>query len=336
GYSCMILCVLCAYASYLNRSWGVYWGASILGYLAHSTYLQFLACLILADVWAEFCSAGFAAARRAIVFRHALPIILIGLFVIFVQGSPELGGGPQLSHIEIGLNTLLAVLGMPELSLFNVPVSAYGLLAALILWVLLAREAWALRNIDGGQGIFFFLLVIVFPLLVVLAIKPPVLFVRYFLPAILFAYLLLARMLARFWYAGLAGRTGAVCVMALLLWQNGEATRSLWDYGRSSFRQILEYVDMAQDGGKAVISGYPDHRNELLIEGNARFLPRTSLLYHAGEYPNALEAEWVFLQSQDEFFVADPVIGKDYRCQKFWPAARYSGVSVFVYRKQVR
>lgn len=333
GYSSMLLFILCAFAAYLHQRWPIYWLASLLAYLSHPVSLQFLFCLVLADLFAEFRLAGFSAARRALIHRHALPIFLIALFVIFVQGAPELGGGPQLSHVEIGFNALLAVIGLPELSLFNVPASAWAFLAALLLLGILTHEAWQLRNEFAGRGIFFLFLVVIFPMIVVLVVKPPVLFVRYFLPAILFAYLLLARFLARMWGRGAAGCGAVLFCLGVFTLLQLDASRTLWRWGRSSFAEILEFIQDRQPTGVLSVAGYPDYRNELLINFSARHIQAAEFVYQAEQYPDNLSSNWVILQSQDEYFVPDAQLKNEYYLEKSWPAARYSGIRVHLYRK---
>jgi hypothetical protein len=310
----------------------LFWGAVVLGFLAH---LSFIHCYLALGLW----SLRRFARRRAypgaglvrLVRCHAVPAgFFVALYLLGVRGM-ELGGGPPAGTAEV-LGRLLGFgLGGPGEGWPALP------------WVLLAAGVFVvgvrLLAAEGSDEWVFFAVVVAGAPALFLVKRPPFLFERYFLIPFVFFLVLLSHVLGASWRRRGAARLAAAGVLTAVVlgsaWHAAGFARS----GRGQFLPALAWAHGHDLGGVTTVTGDYDFRVQKFCAFYAAYLGDSGAVIYRGrdELPPG-GAGWLLVHRLDGRHPPGPLErdarGNEYRLEKSFPAAGYGSWGWYVYRNR--
>ncbi len=289
GYALLVFFALATYDAAWRfgrapgwRSAVTVWVCTPLGFLSHLTYLYvFLATgtwLVIhlfrqsphprealeRALWCLGVPVASFAALYVALFRH----IVIGeadaytLGTVLVRTLSYAAGGPGAGPWA----TVIAVLGA-------------GALLASIGW--LYRAA-------GDDWVFYALATIGAPAVVLLALRPEVLAVQYFVANVAFALVAVSLLAGALWDRG---GWVAACVAAVLVLHVGGDAANVWRlsrFGRGAYREGVLYMAEHTPGQVVTITSDHDFRNGMILAYYQRYLPsRKHFQYvpHGHQFP---------------------------------------------------
>jgi hypothetical protein len=225
-----------------------FWVAAGAGTLFHATYVPvYLALLGWSIVRALETQGMSARAMRTLVACHLIPAAIVGAFYLFFVRGMVVGGGPGYRALDVVRETAAYATGVPQ------------------------AVALALRG--SPRWTFFVLVLAVVPATVIAATRPPVLYFRYFLPQILFLYLVVAALVGALARRGALGRATAGILVALYVAAQAVPLYSLVAAGRGGCVETVRYLGAYTDGAEVVVSADEEFRTPLMLWYLERFLP---------------------------------------------------------------
>jgi len=310
----------------------LFWACMCLGFLSHFSFI--MVCIAL-GIWTLSCDGLDKVPLRQWLFNavkyFAVPgLFVAGLYLIYIRHMAILGGNVESWWIAIAGATSYALGFANDPGLRFISVSCATIAAGVGVWILYRH--------NRREWIFFTLILLVSPALVLMAWRPKILYFRYFIVCIPFFYLLLAFVLAG-WFRT-PGKLKMLAVLLVLTMATGHLFKiySLLSLGRGNYRQALTDIAHATAGPVISISSDHDFRNGILVTYYARFVPPSKqVVYVPHDYRDKAKPEWVILHSLDETAVAFPdlevgQIGK-YILFNSYPYCGSSGWSWFVYHR---
>lgn len=310
GYSLMLLCAVLGFQLTLRlreqsasiSSAALFALVSIVGFLAHASFLLFLAPAL---VWLllERRRNGARLLDRVAIVAGALPAAACTLAWWSLYRGAEIGGGPIAPYLQVALSAVAVALGASELSALAPEQSA--LAAAVALCAIIAALAELVAWLRQGDSIAWLaLLIIAAPFAAVVMLEPSFIVVRYFSVSLIFLLLLVARFLGRLACQGLLGKALTAAIVALCAYGNLSHARVLIVQGRSCAGWLLEQA--AQLGGVVTIGGDMDNRNELRLRYlKLRAAPIQNLEY-VRQYATAAGSPSVIMRERSEQGAAFP------------------------------
>jgi hypothetical protein len=282
GYALAVAFALAALAAlerHLERgdraSAAAFAACACLGALAHLSFLFFHAG---AFAWSARRllrpgpALGSGLARLAAL--HGPPAVaLAALWWVDLRHMVVHGGIPAELAPLVARSVGFA-LGLPVAPGLALP---YALLAGALLALGLRERA---RSGDGSAWLFAIAIAIA-PLLVLGALRPEVIDVRYFLIGIALFLLLASDGLAALIRAGGARRAAGLALLALFLAGNAAHTAAFLTLGRGGFRAALRLMAERSEGAAISVSSDHDFRNGMVLRFYARELPAGRRLAYA-------------------------------------------------------
>ncbi len=282
GYAPMLICALLCVTS-IERfhhqprwRWAILYLTSLtIGLTAHLTIIHAYAGTF---AW----SAAHVLHRRSraepvmpVVALHAISAMIVGAYyLIFARHLPP-ASGPTSAYLDIVVSTLSLTAGGPMDDNGTAGIARATALLAGIAFVAAVNRS---RRRDTTIWVFYVTAVVGSPLLLILALRPEVLFVRYFLISVVFIYHLLAIEIADV----LTG-TEVTCVaephrptvprwrfmIGLLLIAgiagNVANIRAFIGHGRGQYLDALRYMEQQTAGNIVRVGSDHDIRNSLLL-----------------------------------------------------------------------
>jgi hypothetical protein len=243
----------------------------------------------------------------------------------------EWGGGPQYQLEAKLAETFSLLLGGPTYGLGAALVAAQCVFA-------LAFGMWCLsrRNSDVTTVIVLGLMI---PLVQVVTLRPPFLFVRYFLIAIVFGLFAIAGVLGYLYRRRGAGRWAYACLLCGFLAANTWHSMQLVRLGRGNYRAALELMAQTTDSPRITISSDHDFGVRKLVEfyGPLVSSPATFEYIPGQSWPPS-GPQWVALH-RDAEEVPQPIRqrlvieGHTFELQKVFECAPLSGWQWLCYRR---
>lgn len=337
GYAPAALCALLAFALQRRALRAprtsmrvLFWLACALGFLAHTSFLHVYLALLAWSAQASFASGGWRALTRELLCAHGVPVAFLAALYGITLRHMLVGGGPILAPFEVARETLARLGGVPLAGVGGTLV-ALGVAAALGVGLVLTFRR------ERGEGFFFLTALTLAPALVVLLTRPEILYFRYFLVCVPFAYLLLARALAAWARRGRLGWLGVALALAAFLAGQTMQLGPLFRDGRGRYGETVAYMAAASDEPVVEVGSDHDFRNRMVLEFHARRLGLAERMRYVpeGRWPTR-GPEWLLLHSQDldERPQAEIVhLGRRYQLAH---VARFGGVSGwhwFLYRR---
>jgi len=335
-----------------RRDWPgavVFWLFAFLGFLSHLTYFHFFAA---GAVWMLFellkaCKSkgspkrtslrlGSPKSEAVVNFGRCfgVPIIFLGIFYVYIVRRLEIAGGPDYRLIDVLIKALSYTGG-------GAPAGLTAVVAALVTGaVFLSAVVWLWHKKDS-QWIFYLTVIFLSPGLALAAMRPGVMFVRYFLVSIMFGLIASGCVLGDLWRRGRAARLLLIAVMALFFIGNGLNTAKFLRYGRGRYLEALQYIASLTPGRVITIGSDHDFRNGMVIEYYERYLPPDKEMVYVSRsrYP-AQVPMWMLLHRIGDIGAVSPFIGDAsgnfYSLSRVFPYYGLSGWHWLVYRRQER
>lgn len=303
--------------------------SAVLGLVSHLTYLDCYAGVL---VWSVYKSIVRQRRVRDVLADfarcHAIPLAaLIALYFGYVRRM-AIGGGPPYSLADVLVSTLSLAVGGPEGGRAAVVAAAVASLVLLI-------SLLALRRSHRDQLAFFAVAILLSPALLVLVQRPPALFARYFLVAIVFFLVLASRQLAAIYARGVSGKLAYAVMVLAFLGANGLHVSRLLQYGRGSYLAALRYISEHTGAPIVSVGGDHDFRNSIVVSFYARQIAgqKHVVYYDQDSWPSG-GSEWFLIHNQSQSYTPPPLIvarGSRYNLVMEYPFAGLSGWRWFVY-----
>jgi len=309
--------------------------ASALGVLSQSTFVIATIALCIMHAVIVFKAKNQSGLRRLTSFLiHQVPALSFpAIWYVFFVRHMEIGGGP----VERKWN----VIGQAAGYLLGLPVAPPGSWIILVLAMLLMF--WGTRRLkqDGRpEWIFFPVMLVLAPALVLALVRPKYLYFRYFILCFPFFYMLLAYALGRAtvtWSRSTRWMPWLV-VFALVI---GQSTRiqALVREGRGHYGAAWARIARDTAGSDVYVGSDHDFRNRMVLRFYAARSPAGKFLYYTAQTDwTRRPPEWV-LVTQGQEFIDPPAeipftdVGS-YQYVGRYDAGPVSGWGWFLYRKQ--
>ncbi len=310
GYSLMLLCAVAGFnlvpklreRTASTTAALLFTLVSVVGFLAHASFLLFLAPALLWIVLERQRNAApllDASAGIAVGLTSAAT----GLIWLFLYRGSEIGGGPIAPYLQVALSAVSVSLGGAELSAFAPEESAIAAAVAAFALVASAVELVAWRR-EGDRLAGLVLLLIVAPVVAVVAVEPSFIVVRYFAEALIFLLLLVARFLGRLVRQGVVGKIVATALVGLSAYGNITHDQELFLGGRSCFTALYERA--AALGAAVTIGGDKDNRDELRLSYLKLRRAKVQSLVQVREYKTSTPQPQAVIREQSERGAALP------------------------------
>lgn len=303
--------------------------SAALGLLAHLSFVHVLAAAFAWSAW-RIIRAPRPRGERLAAFAGlwAFPAAFAaGLWWVFARHLVE-GGGPLFTPLATAAETAALTLGLPD---------AWTSLALLSAAAVLAAGCLRLRRDGDDAWIFFLVVVLVSPAIVVGAMRYTILRPRHISLSILFLLVLLARVAAALVERGGAARAAAAAGLLVFaggnLWRTGAFARE----GRGHYREALREMTRKSPGPLVTVGGDNDFRTGLTVAFHAATLPPgVRIAYVTRESWPPAGPDWVIVHDTAPDARAEDSIepaGIRYVLDREWRFYGPSGLCWFVYRK---
>jgi len=339
GYA---LALLFAFASFLalrsfleTRRWlaALAFGIAIL--LGFASHLAMLYVLLASAVWLGVelwrCDPRPAAVATGLARCFALPALLLLPFYIVAIAPMKIGQAPLRDLGEVLLSTASQSAGGPADGVLVAPVAL--LMASLTLGAIVF-----LQRARRAEWLFYLIVIGLAPALLLAALRPDYLALRYYLIPIGFALVALAAPLAEGWRRRGGARLGVGLLLLLFCIGNAQSVAKLYAHGRGGYLEALRFITESTPGGHVTIASDHDFRNHLLVHYYQRFLPPGENLTYLKQHRLPPEgSDWMIAHRLGERAelpakFRDPR-GNRYVLEKRYPYAGLSGMHWYLYRR---
>jgi hypothetical protein len=312
----------------------LFWLASALGVLSHSTFVIPTIALCVLHAGSVFQSARTTGGKLGQFLLHQVPALAfpVGWYFLFVRHM-EIGGGPLERRSEVITGAAAYLLGLPARS----PWSFLALGLVVLIIILGSRRL----RLDGRtEWIFFPAMLLLAPALVLAVVRPKYLYFRYFILCFPFFYMLLAYMLGRV-HAAWPRSARWLPILAVLVLLAGQSTRiyPLLRVGRGQYAAAWARIAKDSPGQDVYVGSDHDFRNRMVLRFYAARETLGKLLYYVPQSEwTRHPPQWVLVTEGQEF--SEPPLEipfKDvgsYRFVARYQAAPVSGWGWFLYRRE--
>jgi hypothetical protein len=307
----------------------LFWAASLLGVLAHLTFIIVFLSLTVYIIHHEISVPGtfFMKSRQALKYLSVPAVFIVTFYLTYVRGM-AIGGGPRIDlYSELGKG-VTCLLGLPGALLYA------GLL---IMALLLSFVVFMLYTDKTPLWSFYLFVSIIAPAAIITITNPPYFHFRYVIVCFPFYYLLMSFILAKAWRAGKKALPYLVALV-LCLYVVGQSLRlgPLLQYGRGSYQAVIRRMENSTAASVITVGSDNDFRNKMVLSFYARVLQGgKTVQYIDQESWGSQPPEWLILHSLDESAEPEPRIetpsGRPYWLVKTEKFSGNSGFSWFLY-----
>jgi len=311
----------------------LFWLMVVLGFLSHLIFVHvYIALLVWSLVRFVKTSRRWSQVALNVVRCHAVPIgFVIALYFVHVRHI-VISGGPVFSALGVVVRTAALTLGAPETG--PMAVAAAGAVLVIIVFglLMLARDR-------SDSTVFFAVVIVLSPGLLLLIRPPQLLYVRYFLISVAFLVLLLSRLLASLYRCGPVGRVVYVAVMLAIMSGGGVYTADLLKHGRGHYVDALTYMVENTPGNVVTIGSDHDFRNKTILDYYApRFGGIKRITYYDKSMWPQEGPDWLILHNWARDVLPPGAVtdlfGHAYSLTRSYRYARLSGWNWFLYRRE--
>lgn len=314
--------------------------ACALGVMAHFSFLQFLPALAIWCLLSRLKSGSGKKAVSETIFLFSPVLAVVGwLYLTHIRFISE-GSGPLKGYLEVTINALSVSVGGFEMS----PISPWRLFVPLGLAVLVCItaliEIMKLRKEDDNLWMLYLTGIFVVPALTLFVMQPRVIFIRYFLPAIMLLYLLLAGLFTRWLKDNSPKRRyiGLILLLGYIALHGVTDTRFIYN-GRGNYTGLTSEMLTASPNTTVSYSSDHDYRNPVLIEYLSERLGeknRFRYIDHEAMKTVAHKPDWYITHSLDSTVEPQPdlmVAETAYSLHSSYYHTALSGFSGHLYRR---
>ena len=307
--------------------------AVILGFFSHLTFIHWYFGLA---AWA-ICrwiirETGNRNMIKEMWGLHLVPILFLsGFYYIHVQHI-AIGGGPVFTVTQVLKECVDEFTGVLGNDLF----SLMGLITAVIVFGGAMVQAFARRS---AETVFFLVSILLSPALLILTVKPELLYDRYFYVSIFSFMILLSGFLSYLSRKGMAGKALYILLITGVLMCNASGVSRLLQHGRGNYLEALRFMAHSSGSETVLVGSDCDFRNGLIVDYFAPFVRNTT-----GKTVRYLEMdkwpeggiEWIishdsaYHPAPDNSIIVEEV---EYGLAKICPYGGYTGWNWYVYRK---
>jgi hypothetical protein len=309
----------------------LFWGAVVLAFLSHSSYIFIYAALFIWSAAEEIKSGGIVRALRRVALLHCVPAAFLTVYyLVFLKGMVY-GGGEMVEPLKVVISAASMAVGLPSEGAFG-----YIPLAAVL--VLLAVGLAFLRRTAPVQSVFFLCAIFVIPALATVTLKPEFLYFRYFLVCFPFFYLLAAYALAGVYRRPGWGKPVFFAAMIVFSVFNVRASLDLIRYGRGAYSEAVAYMISESPGPEVIVGSDHDFRNELVLGFYSGFFKEKRISYLDKEARQDTVPDWFLEHSVDRARRPSEYLfegGYRFTLKQNYGFAGVSGWSWFVYKKNI-
>lgn len=308
-----------------------FWAASILGFLAHLTFVHAYLGFI---VWSHrrFARERTTTAdelRRLLICHGPVAAFFVPFYLVSLRGL-VFGGGPPAPTGDVIARLISVGLGGPAEGWERFP----WLLGAMLL---LTTGLWRLHREGRDIWLFFLVAVAVSPALFLIR-RTPFLFERYFFVSFVFFLLLVGHVLGTLWRAGGPARGLSLLVLLAFLAGNVRQVLLFHDAGRGQFHQALAWIAAADPGEEVIVTGDHDFRVQKYVEFYASSLDDPTRLVYRSRTVGGAPADWLLAHRLDgrhpPAAEERDEAGNVYRLVQAYPSRGPFAWGWFVYRRQ--
>jgi hypothetical protein len=325
GYSFMVFFSFLAFYAldcYLEKpDWryaALFSVSAILGLLSHLTFIN---VLIASICW---CWWRMRSVRDLIQCCAAPCAVFAVLYVVDVRHLVEGGGGLSQSLGYTYASAMAWALGAPTVYAFP-------------LTTIIVCAAFYLTRRDSARAfVFFVAVIVVVPLLLTVVRNSPTLFVRYFLPSMVFVLILAAWVLAALFYKGGVSRIAAIVLLIAFAALNGFSTCQLLKFGRGHYQDAIRFIASHTRGKTISIDSDNNFQVPLMLDYYADALGGKPMEYHRDAH-EPWGPEWIICQ-KDSLEDRTPPHGQfiesagvRYELVEAVPTAPLSGLQWFIW-----
>ncbi len=298
GYASMIFFTLLAidsYERYLNArtrsALVMFWGAAILGWLSHLTFLHAYIAILLWSAYEERKRADrlrHSLARLAAC--HGVPLVFLGVFDLLYIRHLEVAGAEPASLSSVLNETISVALGTPMRA---------GWIGSAMFVALLVGGLRMIKRADFGLFVLFAAGILIVPgAAVIIGIRnatviEPRFFPRYFLVSVTLFLLLMAWVAAEQYPRGGWRRLSVtLLVVFYAIGHSWQVVRFAKD-GRGHYREALLDVAGQSRSPEIKVSSNSDFRTSVLLTFYRRYLPAgKTLVFYPQTFALAQETDW--------------------------------------------
>ena len=308
----------------------LFWIVSILGFLAHLTFIIVFLSLVVYIIHYEFSvDRTFIIKSWQVVKYLSVPAVFIISFYFSYIRDIAIGGGPHVDKYAELVRGITCLLGLPESLWFA------GLLIIALLLSFVAYMAYADKKPIWS---FYLSVLIIVPAVVITVTNPAYFHFRYIIVCFPYYYLIVSFILAKTWRAN--KKITYVAVLIIGLYIAGQSLRlwPLFQYGRGSYQAIISEMANASAANVIIVGSDNDFRNRAVLFFYARFLRGGKTIQYVDQASWSIQPpEWLILHSLDEFTEPEPLIkiltDRTYRLIKTEKFSGNSGFSWFLYHE---
>ncbi len=312
----------------------LFWLASILGVLAHLTYLIVFSALAIYIIHYEFTT-------RKTFFRKSLqtakylsvPFTFIIFFYFSYVRGMAIGGGPPIDKYAELAKGVDCLLGLPD---------TLWIIGLLLIILILSFAAFMAYSEKKPVWSFYLAVLLIMPAAIIAVTNPAYFHFRYVIVCFPFYYLILSFILAKLWSADKKPLL-YLAVLLVGLYIGGQSIRlwPLFHYGRGSYQTIIKEMMDTTAGNVITVGSDNDFRNKMVLSFYSRFVQGgKTIQYIDQQFWDVQPPEWLIMHSLDESVEPEQWIqistDRTYRLTRAEQFSGNSGFSWFLYHDRTR
>ncbi len=311
-----------------------YWICSAMGFLSHLTFLQFfIAAVAWSSVELTRKSESLRSFQRKFFILHAFPLGFLVLFYYIALRGMNYGGADEMGLFEVAGRIASLTLGLQE-------GATWRWIAILAIAAIGIAELRVKYNDGDTLWIFYFVAIVVSPLVVWILHPSLSLAPRYFLTSALFLLLLISSFLARNLERGGVAQITALLLLQLVFAGNVWKVENLITIGRGHYAECLETMVAKSIESTVQVTGNHDIRvgmvlNYYTARGTAS--KRIEYISMRGYTRNSNPPEWfIAISPPGSAAILPPVrrLGASYEKVKVFHAYGLSGLDWHLYHRK--
>lgn len=267
---------------------------------AGAAYAAGLTWALLSNLYALYAMIGLSVWSAAVAVEragglrpafvpllklHIAPVCVLALVLVTFYLPGLAGRQFATNHYGIVSQAASLLLGGPFI----------GPWAGLLLWVaagLLIAGLFVLRRDPDREWLWYALVVVLAPGLVLWVTEPRALYVRFFVASTTFLLLLVAILAGRLWRAGSLGRLAATAGVAAIVWGNSGHIDHLIGAGRGQYLAAARYMAQESVGSDVVVGSDHVFGTDLVLRFYDPLVPDARFLFVPRE-DSARSPEWL-------------------------------------------
>ncbi len=312
----------------------LFWLTSILGVLAHLTYLIVFSALAIYIIHYEFTAnkTFFVKSWQTAKYLSVPFIFIIFFYFSYVRGM-AIGGGPPIDRFTELAKGADCLLGLPD---------TLWIIGLLLITLIVSFATITAYSEKKPEWSFYLAVLLIMPTAIIAVTNPAYFHFRYVIVCFPFYYLIISFILAKVWRVDKKVLRYLV-VLILFLYVAGQSMYllPLFHYGRGNYQAIIKEMVDTTAANVITVGSDNDFRNKVVLSFYARFLPKGKTIQYVNQgFWASQPPEWLIVHNLDELAVPEPWVqtstNRIYRLIKTEKFSGNSGFSWFLYRDSNR